>query len=153
MKSQRIIIIFASYHYRNTEKIAQVIAQRLQAELVKPEQVDISKLYEFDIVGIGGGIYFGKPHEKIRSFLAQLHPLKGKKAFLFTTSGVQNKKYIQYISNKMELKGMKLIACFSCRGFATYGLLKLVGGLNKGHPDLKDLYNAEIFANNLLNRL
>jgi flavodoxin len=153
MKSKRIIIVFASYHYQNTEKIAQVIAQRLQAELVKSEQVNISKLYEFDIIGIGMGIYFGKPPEKIRSFLSQFPSLEGKKAFLFTTGGVQNKKYIQYIINQMELKGLKLIDCFSCRGFDTYGLLKLVGGKNKGHPDLKDLYNAEIFANNLLNRL
>jgi len=29
----------------------------------------------------------------------------------------------------------------------------LVGGINRGHPDLKDLYNAELFANKLLNEL
>ena len=48
---------------------------------------------------------------------------------------------------------MKVVDDFSCRGFNTHGPLKLVGGINKGHPDLKDLKHAEIFARNLLSGL
>jgi len=104
MGSQKIIIVFESYHHHNTEKIARVVSQGLQAELFKPDQVNLSKLSDFDMIGIGTGIYFGKPHEKIQKFLAQLPPLEGKKAFLFTTSGVQKENYTECIREKIELK-------------------------------------------------
>lgn len=153
MRSQKIIIIFESFHHNNTKKIAQVISQGLQAELYKPEQVDLSTLADFECIGIGSGIYFGKPHENIQRFLAQLPYLQNRKSFLFTTSGMQNPNDIQLIRNAMESKGLKIMDFFSCRGLNTHGPLKLVGGTNKGHPDLKDLQHAEIFARNLLNGL
>jgi len=153
MKPKKIIIVFESYHHRNTEKIAQLITQVLQAELYKPEQVEYSKLAEVDVIGIGTGIYFGKPHEKIQQFLTQLPFLKNKRAFLFTTSGTLKDDYTQNIREQIEWKGLQLIDCFFCKGFDNYGPLRLLGGINKGHPNLKDLYNAEKFANNLINRL
>ena len=152
-ESHKIIIVFESYHHYNTEKIARVIAQVLQAELFKPDQVNISNLSDFNIIGIGTGIYFGKPHEKIQQFLTQLPFLKNKRAFLFTTSGTLKDDYTQNIREQIEWKGLQLIDCFFCKGFDNYGPLKFLGGINKGHPDLKDLYNAEKFANNLINRL
>ncbi len=153
MKSKKIVIVFESCHHRNTEKIAQLIAQVLQAELYKPEQLNLSRLSEIDIIGIGSGIYFGKLHEKVQDFLEVLPFRNGLKSFLFVTSGFQRKKYIQEISDKMKLKGINLVDYFSCKGFDTCGPLKLFGGINKGHPNLTDLYNAEIFANKLLNEL
>jgi flavodoxin len=153
MTSKKIIIVFESYHHRNTETIAQVMAQRFQAELFKSEQVNILKLSDFDIIGIGTGIYFGKPHEKIQKFLANLSLLKGHKAFLFSTSGILKEKYTHDFREKIESAGLQCLACFSCKGLDTHGFFQLVGGRNQGHPDLKDLYHAEIFANNLINRL
>ena len=35
---------------------------------------------------------------------------------------------------------------FSCRGFDTVGPFKLIGGVNKGRPDERDLENAKKFA-------
>ena len=153
MVLQKKLIIFESYHHRNTGKIAQVIAQVLQSELCTPDQVDLSKLSDFDMIGIGSGIYFGKPHENIIKFFDSLPFLGGKKAFTFLTSGAQKEKYFQYIRERVELKGMQLVAHFSCKGFNNHGSLKLVGGINKGHPNIKDLFLAEIFANSLLIRL
>ena len=153
MRAQKIIIIFESVHQYNTKKIAQVIAQGLQAELCRPEQINSSALTDFDLIGIGSGIYYGKPHENIQHFLMHLPFLQGKKSFLFTTSGTLNQKSIELIQNEVEAKGMKVVDYFSCRGLNTHGPLKLVGGINKGHPDLEDLQHAEIFAKSLLNRL
>ena len=150
---KKIIIVFESYHHLNTEKIALLFAQVLQAELYKPEQINLARLSEADMIGIGSGIYFGKLHENIRAFLEELPFQYDKKSFFFVTSGVQRQKYIQHFGDKMKVKGMKLVDYFSCKGFDTRGPLKLIGGISRGHPDLTDLYNAEIFANKLLNEL
>ena len=47
-------------------------------------------------------------------------------------------------------KGFQLVAEFSCRGYDTYGLLKLVGGIAKNRPNARDLAAARHFAHQLL---
>lgn len=153
MAIKKTIIIFESYHHKNTEKIARILAQSLQAKLYRPDQINLSKLSDFDLIGFGTGIYHGKPHEKIQHFLEQLPFLKNKKAFLFTTSGFIKDNYGQNIRKMISKKGLLLFGSFACKGYDTYGHLKVLGGLNRGHPDLEDFYNAEIFANDLENRL
>ena len=39
-----------------------------------------------------------------------------------------------------------MLGNFSCTGFDEFGPLKLIGGLNKGKPDQKDVENAVKFA-------
>ena len=153
----KIIIIYESYHHHNTEKVAHILAQRLQADLHKPDQIKPAQLSDYNTIGIGTGIYFNKPHQKIYSFLNNLSALNGKKSFLFTTSGITYKKYIHCIINKiifkMEEKGLTVIDSFSIKGWNTFGPLRLIGGISRGHPDIKDLYNVELFANKVLNEL
>ncbi len=153
MTARKTIIVFESYHHQNTEIIAQVIAQNLQAELYRTDQADLSIIPEFDTIGIGSGIYFGKPHEKIQKFLNGLSLLKGKKIFLFFTCGLQLESYAHFCKDQIESAELEFLDCFSCKGFDTHHLYQLLGGRNQGHPDLKDLYHAEIFANKLKNRL
>ncbi len=153
----KIIIIYESYHHQNTEKVAHIIAQRLQADLYHTDEAKSVPLSEYEVIGIGTGIYYGKPHRKIHSFINNLPIFNGQKSFLFTTSGIIYKKYIQGVSSKiihrLEEKKLKVIDCLSIKGWDTFGPLKLIGGINKGHPDLADLYNAELFANKLINEL
>lgn len=153
MTIKKTIIVFESYHHKNTEKITRILAQALQAKLYRPDQVNISTLSDFSLIGFGTGIYYGKPHKKIQHFLKELPLLKNKKAFLFTTSGLLRDEYTQNIRDRISQKGLLLIGSFSCKGYDTYGPFKVIGGLNKGHPDLEDFYQAEIFANDLKNRL
>ena len=101
---KKIIIIYESYRHRNTDKIAHILAQRLQAELYKPSQVKPAQLLDYDVIGIGTGIYFGKPDHKINSFLDKLPVLNGNKSFLCTSSGIVIKKYIQGVVNKIIIK-------------------------------------------------
>ena len=43
-------------------------------------------------------------------------------------------------------KGFRVVGEFACRGFDTWGPLWLTGGLNRAHPDDRDLARAEKFA-------
>ncbi len=157
MSKAKVIIVYESYHHFNTEKVARIIAQRLQADLYRSSQVKIPTLLEYSAIGIGTGIYWGKPHKKIQLLLNKLPNLTGKKSFLFITSGIIYKHYtrriINKISHKMAEKGLAVIDFLSIKGWDTFGPLALLGGINKGHPDLEDLHQAELFANRVLNEL
>ena len=48
-----------------------------------------------------------------------------------------------------ELKHCKELGAYDCRGFDTFGPLKLVGGIAKGHPTEAELRGAVAFYENL----
>jgi len=80
-----------------------------------------------------------------------------KKAFIFSTSGVSNPKYMTKIHStlreKLQAKGYTIIDEFNCHGFNTNSFLKFFGGMNRGRPNVEDLKNAEEFAQNLKKNL
>jgi flavodoxin len=42
-----------------------------------------------------------------------------------------------------------MIGSYGCRGYDTFGHLKLIGGIAKGHPDEKDIAGAIEFIKGL----
>ncbi len=151
----KALIIYISVHHGNTERVAKVMANILDADLLEMKQVDASMLEQYDLIGFGSGIYFGKHHKSLLDFVDMLPMLRNKKAFIFSTSGLRK---IQFIHNfdkplkeKLQRKDFDIIGEFSCRGLDTYRATKLVGGVNKGRPNAEDLKQAEDFANGLKN--
>ena len=57
------LIIFKSIHQQNTKKIAQKIGETLNAEIVNidelPQNLDLKN---YDLIGLGSGIYAFKHH-------------------------------------------------------------------------------------------
>jgi flavodoxin len=151
----KALIIYISVHHGNTERVAKVMANILDADLLEMKQVDASMLEQYDLIGFGSGIYFGKHHKSLLDFVDMLPMLRNKKAFIFSTSGLRK---IQFIHNfdkplkeKLQRKDFDIIGEFSCRGLDTYRATKLVGGVNKGRPNAEDLKQAEDFASGLKN--
>jgi len=151
----KALIIYISVHHGNTERVAKVMANILDADLLQMKQVDASTLEQYDLIGFGSGIYFGKHHKSLLDFVDMLPMLRNKKAFIFSTSGLRK---IQFIHNfdkplkeKLQRKDFDIIGEFSCRGLDTYRATKLVGGVNKGRPNAEDLKQAEDFASGLKN--
>jgi flavodoxin len=151
----KALIIYISVHHGNTERVAKVMANILDADLLQMKQVDASMLEQYDLIGFGSGIYFVKHHKSLLDFVDMLPMLRNKKAFIFSTSGLRK---IQFIHNfdkplkeKLQRKGFDIIGEFSCRGLDTYRATKLVGGVNKGRPNAEDLKQAEDFASGLKN--
>ncbi len=145
----RTLIIYESIHHGNTEKVARVIADVLEAKLMKPEELDTNTVAEYDMIGFGSGIYFGKHHKDLLNAVDKLPPQKNRTAFIFSTSGTGERnieKSHRSIKEKLIEKGFTIAGEFSCRGFDTFGLLKLIGGISKGRPNASDLKNAEDFA-------
>ncbi|MBZ9570096.1 flavodoxin family protein [Methanobrevibacter sp. TMH8] len=146
------IVIYESIHHNNTEKIAKVIADEIDAELVNVRNFTDShkNLDDYDLVGFGSGIYYGKIHKNIKKFIETTEHMDNQKTFIFTTSGRSKEEYNEKFEELLSSKGFNVIANFTCKCFDTFGPLKLVGGINKGRPNEEDLDNAKNFAKSLL---
>ena len=151
----KALIIYISVHHGNTEKVAKVMANILDATLLQVRQADANMLEQYDLIGFGSGIYFGKHHESLLDFVDKLPVLTNKKAFIFSTSGLRKIPFVHNfdkpLRKKLQRKGFDIIGEFSCRGLDTYRATKLVGGVNKGRPNANDLRQAEDFASGLKN--
>jgi flavodoxin len=147
----KTLIVCYSHHHGNTQKVAEVIAKELDAEVKTPEQVTPSELADFDLVGFGSGIYMSKPHKSMLELADNLISVNSKKAFIFSTSGqpYNGDKFHSKLREKVKGKGYTVLGEFNCTGFDTFGPFKLVGGLRKGHPNEEDLKEALGFAEKL----
>jgi flavodoxin len=155
-----LIVVF-SYHHNNTQKIAEVFAKVLEAQVKSPQQVIPEELQQCDLVGFGSGIYAGKNHETLLDLADKLSQVRDKKAFIFSTSGTPTaiagqERLAKYahkchatLREKLQSKGYIVVDEFSCAGFNTNKFLKRFGGLNKGRPNAEDLQHAEEFASRL----
>ncbi|MGZ4851111.1 MAG: flavodoxin domain-containing protein, partial [Candidatus Bathyarchaeia archaeon] len=105
------IIILFSYHHKNTEKIAQVISSIIGAEIKTPDQVDPTTLSNYDLVGFGSGVYFGKLHKVLLEFADRIPQVSNKKAFIISTSGQTGKmtKFHKQLREKLQGKGFDIV--------------------------------------------
>ena len=148
----KTIIVYVSIHHKNTEKIAKAIAEVLNAKLVKPWAVR-DELLEYDLIGFGSGIYWWRHHWALLKLVDNLPRMKGKKTFIFSTAGVNIPWYNhRALRKKLKEKGFEIVGELSCRGWDTNGWLAKIGGINKGHPNEKDIEKARRFAEKIKER-
>ena len=148
-----ILIVF-SYHHHNTEKIANVIAKVLGAQIKTPQQIDPEELQKYDLIGFGSGIYGAKHHKSLLDLTDRLPSVSNRTAFIFSTSAIMGKSKVaedhSALREKLRSKGYAIIDEFACKGFNTYSFLKYFGGINRGRPNDEDLKNAEDFAKKMM---
>jgi len=147
------LLVVCSYHHHNTEKIARVFAKVLDAQFKLPMEVNPGEISEYDLVGFGSGIYGGKNHQNLLSFVDKIPEGNSGNAFIFSTAAITGVTKINkdhsLLKEKLESKGYVIVDEFSCKGFNTNSFLKYFGGMNKGRPNAEDLKHAEEFAQNL----
>ncbi|MHA1666579.1 MAG: flavodoxin family protein [Candidatus Thorarchaeota archaeon] len=146
------MIVF-SYHHKNTEKIANVFAKVLDAQIQTPRQVSLEEVQGYDLVGFGSGIYGDKHHRTLLELADKLPQVTDKKAFIFSTSAIMGKDKVDNdhmsLKRNLQSKGYFIVNEFACKGFNTNSFLKYMGGMNKGRPNAEDLKHAEEFAQKL----
>jgi flavodoxin len=153
----KALLVAYSYHHINTSKIAEVLAKVLDAKISFPQNTNLKELQEYTLIGFGSGIDSGKHYKPLLDFTETLPQVVDKKAFIFSTSGVSNPKYMTKIHTalreRLQAKGYSIVGEFNCHGFNTNSFLKFFGGMNRGRPNVEDLKNAEEFAQNLKKNL
>ncbi len=145
----KAIVLYHSVHHHNTEKIAQAIAETLSAECKSLVGISGDSLVGYDLIGFGSGIYALRHHPRLLEFAGKL-PASNKKVFIFSTSGLGSTGFHKALKKILADKGYIVIDEFACKGFDTFGFLKLFGGVNKGRPDTRDIEKAVQFARTLL---
>jgi flavodoxin len=154
MSPPRRLIVVASPHRGNTRRVAEVMADVLGAEVVVPDDVAAETLRGCELVGFGSGVYYGRMHESLFALVRRFSAARGAdaaaapRAFVFSTSGLPflAKAWHAPLVRLLADKGFDVAGAFACRGFDTWGPLWLVGGLNRTHPDARDLARAREFA-------
>jgi len=139
-------VVYHSGRSGNTAKVADAVAEAVG---VKAEKLGKGKL-EFsepvDLLFVGSGIYFHKPHRAVRKLLEGLSPENIKNAAAFGTYGNQSEIGVQ-ISELLRNKGINVTSePFVCKGNS-------LGTDNQGHPDSADLENATVFARNTFSQV
>ena len=141
----------------NTEKVANVFANVLGAQVKMPQRTFPKQLGDYDFIGFGSGIDSGRHYKELLDFADRLPPAAGKKAFIFSTSATVSAdkaaKDHAALREKLQAKGYAIVDEFACKGYNTNSFLKYIGGINKGKPNAEDLKHAEEFALNLKEKI
>lgn len=143
------LIVCASKSHGNTRRVADRMAEVLDAEVVTPESVDPPTLREYDLVGFGSGIYYMAVDARLRKLIRRVPAVDHIRAFTFYTSGAREAPLLAYqkpVRKQLESKGFEVIGSFSCRGLDTVGPFGFIGGINWGRPNDRDLDRAAKFA-------
>ena len=147
------LLVLYSYHHMNTEKIANVFAKVLDAQIRTPQQINPEVLQEYGLIGFGSGIYSEIHQNLLRDLADSLPQVADKKVFIFSTSAIMGVAKVakdhSLLREKLQSKGYTIVDEFSCKGFNTNSFMKYFGGMNKGRPNAEDLKHAEEFAQNL----
>ena len=144
----KVLLICISIRHGNTLRIAESMAEVAGAEILKPSDVDEKVITNYDIIGLGSGIYYGKHHKSLFKLLDKLE-LKRKPVFIFYTSGAPKIPLLngcdKALKKALKRKGSNVIGVFGCRGFSDYGPLKLIGGIHRDRPNEEDLEKSKKF--------
>jgi flavodoxin len=151
------LLVLYSYHHNNTEKVANVIAKVLDAQIKTPQQIIPEELHEYNLIGFGSGIYGAKHHKLLLDLADTIPHVTNKKAFIFSTGALTGKAKVakdhSLLREKLQSKGYVILDDFQCKGFNTNSFMKYFGGMNKGRPNAGDLKHAEEFAQKLKQNL
>jgi flavodoxin len=125
----------------NTEKVAESIAKGLN---IKAEKcTDFTNFdQDIDLLFLGSSLYFGSPRKEMAEFIKKLNPSKIKTIALFDTN-LDVKDSYHAMKEEIEPRGIHVLdEHFHALGHAL--------GRNKGHPDAKELEEAEKFGAKLV---
>ncbi|MDD5668998.1 MAG: VIT1/CCC1 transporter family protein, partial [Candidatus Omnitrophica bacterium] len=142
----RVLIICHSTKTGNTDKIGRVMAECLNARLVKPSEFNALNIQDYDLIGLGSGIFFGKHHSAILQIAEKLPRFGKPDIFIFSTAGISLFSWHKTLRTLLHDKRYRVVAEFSCTGFDSYGVFGILGGINKGKPGNKEIEKAMEFA-------
>lgn len=141
-------IIYASWHHGNTRKLVKTIAENYEITLIDASEQPFADLSDYDLIGFASGIDFGKFYNCVEQFLVDNLPERKYVFFLYTCAKTSDR-----FTTKMRLEAQKknawILGEYGCKGYNTYGPWRLIGGMNKKHPDDTDLTGALAFYESL----
>ncbi len=146
----KILAVVESPHQGNTLKVAKAMAEVAPMDITNTEHLPQYNLHDYNIVGFGSGIYFGKHDKKLMELAGKFCDERAY-TFVFSTSGASGfLKNNQPLVDLLKSKNKVVLGSFGCKAFDKFGPFKLVGGINKGHPDANDFRESQKFILNVI---
>ncbi|NLX49776.1 MAG: flavodoxin [Methanospirillum sp.] len=144
----RAVIVYESLHHGNTKRVAEAMADAIGADLVHLRDRRKADLRGYSLVGLGSGIYRLRHHPDIIAYAARMKVEPGARAFVFSTAGVAFLSGFSHRSLRrtLEERGLPVAGELCLCGHDTYAIFGLIGGINRGRPDERDLDRARVFA-------
>jgi flavodoxin/ferredoxin len=138
----------------NTEKVAQAIAKGIENTdnpciLIPLKEVVLEKLKDYDLIGIGTPVFYFQEPWNVRDFIEGLSFLKGKLSFVFCTHGGQDANALPRMARGLKEKGLLILGGLITRGYDSFQPY-IEFDYSKGHPDEKDLKEAEEFGQKMV---
>ena len=141
-------IVYVSTHHGNTKKLLDVIAQNNEVTLIDVVGNETCDLSGYDRIGIASGVAFGKYYPQMLKFLEENLP-GNKEVFFIHTAGDPRENHANSAKSIAEGRNCRCLGVFFCKGLDTYGPFKLIGGINKNHPNEDDFMKALAFYQSL----
>jgi flavodoxin len=145
VRAMKIAIVYMSVHHGNTEKL---IRAAKDCDFYRADDCQGVDFSQYDLVGLASGIYAAQFHQSLNKFVDE-HIEELSKVFLVYTAGFNFKMYGLRQQKKLLAKGLTVKGIYFCKGFDTFGPLKLFGGTGKGRPNEKDQEEFVAFLENL----
>ena len=148
-----VCIVYSSTHHGNTEKVLNKIKEKFpETVLIKAGDFNPDDFNRYEAIGFASGIFYFKFAKPVDKLFEQALVSGVQKLFFIYTAGAVNAGFEKTLRKKTEQRGKICMGIFGCKGFDTFGPLKLIGGLNKGRPNEKDFKNAiDFFEKNIMN--
>lgn len=138
------VIIYESKHHGNTKKVCERISEVCGVTLVEAHSVtDVFPWERYELVGFASGLLYGKFYEQV-NLAAQKLP-QGKPVFFLYTCAGNSKDFSSDIQSIAGRRRAVWLGSFGCKGFNTYGPLRLIGGMNRANPTEDELQAAVEF--------
>ena len=135
---KKAVILYASVHHKNTEKVVNYIASAIDADVIDLLKNRNPSIEQYELIILASGIYFGSFH----------------KVIVLYTCGIPYRNYAKSSEKILRENNANYISAFHCRGYDTYGPFGKIGGIAKNHPSQQDmnrlLHNVRISADNIL---
>lgn len=152
------LIIYCSDYKNNTERIAQMFAEKINSDLINARNFRDVDLEKYNLIGFCSGVYMEKLSPKLYKLVDKMD-LKDKNVFVFSTSGVGMRVYNNSLIKLLRSKGAINKGSFACKGsfnakdFSKNKIFYIMGRLSQGHPNVKDFKKAERFISKIENSL
>ena len=138
-------IVYYSKHHGNTKKLLDaIVAEDGTVTLIDVTENPDADLSSYDCIGLASGIYFSSFAKQIIAFAEARLP-ENKDVFYIYTHGAPVGGFLRGIRTVAKKKNCREIGKYHCHGFDTFGPFGKIGGIAKGHPNVKEIRKSVEF--------
>lgn len=131
----------------NTQRVAEAVAQVLDAELHSAAELDEQQLAGLDVVGLGSGVYWLGHDREVYALASRIPP--STPVFTITTSGFRLGFLVRFyqwrLRRKLRRRGIVVKGELYSPGQDKFVLFRWMG-LSRGRPNAQDLERAQSFS-------